>query len=155
MKYNTHFRKGLINLTIGGTGDTEKLYALLKEEKFHDRVIYKGWLNDNDKEEQLLDNDVFILPSYYEGMPVSILEAMSARMPIIATNVGGIPSVVKPGLNGWLFEPGSFSSLDLIFDELITNKKCINEYGEHSYRLVQPYMTDCIMQDLSDVYNSL
>ncbi|MEN9950642.1 MAG: hypothetical protein RLY85_1394 [Bacteroidota bacterium] len=155
LKSNTHFRKGLITLTIGGTGDHEKLNALLNDDVFHDRVIYKGWLNENGKQRQLSDNDIFILPSYYEGMPISILEAMSAKMPIIATNVGGIPSVVKPGLNGWLFNPGSFSSLDSVFDDLMANKKYINAYGEQSLRLVQPYLADRIMQDLSEVYSTL
>ncbi len=155
LKSNTHFRNGLITLTIGGTGDHEKLNALLKDEVFQNRVIYKGWLNEHGKQKQLSDNDIFILPSYYEGLPISILEAMSAKMPIIATNVGGIPSVVKPGLNGWLFTPGAFTSLDSVFDDLMANKRVINAYGEQSLRLVQPYLADRIMQDLSEVYSAL
>lgn len=155
LKSNTHFRKGLITLTIGGMGDFEQLNALLDDEQFHGRVFYKGWLDEIGKQEQLLENDIFILPSYYEGLPISILEAMSAKMPIIATNIGGIPSVVKSGLNGWLFHPGSFKSLDPVFDELILNKSLVREYGEQSLRLVQPYLADSIMQDLSEIYSTL
>lgn len=155
LKNNSHFRNGLIKLTIGGVGDREKLNAVLADNVYHNRVKYLGWLNETDKQYQLNENDVFILPSYFEGLPVSILEAMSARMPVIASNVGGIPSVVKHGLNGWLFPPGSFDSLTPIFDALIANRDCIGNYGEQSLLMVQPYMTDQIIQDLSDVYSTL
>jgi hypothetical protein len=62
---------------------------------------------------------------------------------------------VKPGLNGWLFTPGAFTSLDSVFDDLMVNKRVINAYGEQSLRLVQPYLAGRIMQDLSEVYSAL
>jgi glycosyltransferase involved in cell wall biosynthesis len=155
LRYNDYFKNGMIKLTIGGTGDIEQLNEYLEDEVFKSHVTYLGWLNEDAKEKQFLANDIFILPSYYEGLPVSILEAMAAQMPIIATNVGGIPSVVQPGTNGWLFDAGSFSCLDQVLGDLLKNKHLIADYGIQSLRLVQPYMADRIIGDLSDVYSSI
>ncbi len=56
--------------------------------------------------DRLANSDIYILPSHHEGMPISILEAMAAGLPIIATRVGGIPDAVKDGETGLLVESG-------------------------------------------------
>lgn len=55
--------------------------------------------------------DVYVLPSYKEGLPISILEAMSYSLPVISTRVGGIPEIIMNGKNGLLINPGDKEAL--------------------------------------------
>ena len=60
-----------------------------------------------------------MLPSYHEGMPISVIEAMAAGLPVIATHVGGIPDLVTDGENGLLVSPGQPEELAAALAELI------------------------------------
>lgn len=67
------------------------------------------------KERMLLvrqtSNILYILPSYAEGLPCALLEAMAAGLPVVSTSVGSIPEVVEDSINGFLITPGDFTSL--------------------------------------------
>ena len=63
-------------------------------------------------------SDIVTLPSYREGMPYALLEAMAAGKPVVATTVGGIPSLVKEGVNGLLVPPQDAQALFVAFDYL-------------------------------------
>ncbi|MEM8680718.1 MAG: glycosyltransferase family 4 protein [Planctomycetota bacterium] len=77
-----------------------------------DRVIYHGKIMDEPRLRQIYrDCDVLLCPSYAEGMPTVILEAMASGCAVIATNVGAVAEEVLPGKTGWFVEPGSLTSL--------------------------------------------
>ena len=82
-------------LHIGGVGEVDKIKAIIKNTGIDNIVKYDGWIVKDKKAELLSHANIFILPSYVEGLPISILEAMSYKMVIISTPVGGIPEVVK------------------------------------------------------------
>jgi glycosyltransferase involved in cell wall biosynthesis len=69
-----------------------------------DRVHFLGWRNDIPA--VMARSDVVVLTSYSEGLPIVLLEAMCLKKPVIATRVGGIPEVVRDGIDGILIEPG-------------------------------------------------
>ncbi len=96
-----------VEFIIAGEGEllvsSKVLVKKLKLDKYFNFV---GWVNNEQKHQLLQDTDLFILPSYNEGLPLSILEAISYGIPIISTNVGSINEAVKNGENGYLITPG-------------------------------------------------
>jgi glycosyltransferase involved in cell wall biosynthesis len=70
-----------------------------------------GWVDAALKSEILESASIFVLPSYFEGLPMSLLEAMSAALPIVASAVGGIPEAITDGVEGYLVTPGDVEGL--------------------------------------------
>ena len=71
----------------------------------------QGWVSGVARVEVFAKADIFVLPSYLEGMPMSILEAMASSLPVIATRVGGIPDLISEGQEGYLLDPGDVNGL--------------------------------------------
>ncbi len=155
LRSNKYFLNNQIQLLIGGNGEVDRLKLLLKDKKLINNIQYCGWVQEDYKVQLLSNCDIYILPSYFEGLPVSILEAMAFGKPIIATSVGGVPSIVKNNHNGWLFNPGSFEELDAIFDDIFTQRKSLSDFGKSSYIQVSKYAPDLIQQDLTSLYQKL
>ena len=88
-------------------------------------------------------------------MPLSLLEAMSYGMPIISTNVGGIPEVVKTGINGILIEPGNLNAIKNSIDYYIKNRSQILVHGEGSLILVKPFLPEVVFESLTEIYQKL
>ncbi len=76
--------------------------------------------------------DIFILPSLWEGLPTSIIEAMAMGLPIIASNVGGIPELIDDGVNGILIEPQSTQQIASSILYLLKNRDVAKEMGERN-----------------------
>lgn len=118
-EYNrTHDRH--IYYTIIGDGELRSdIEAYIKTEQLSDSVKLAGYVQN--AREYLRAFDAFMLPSHKEGMPYAILEAGHAGLPVIASNVGGIPEVVTHGVTGLLTEPASVTSfvrvLEILTDE--------------------------------------
>lgn len=152
---NKYFLNNQIRLSIGGNGETSRLQSILASPIYNTNVQFRGWVKHELKDSLLNECDAFILPSYFEGLPVSILEAMSFGKPVISTKVGGIPSIVKVGYNGWLFDIGSFDQLDDIFDQIFLNNSILSEYGVNSYNTAKKYAPDVIYPRLNQLYDSI
>lgn len=98
-------------LVIIGSGiDTSTLKSKLDEPVKH-LVRFEGWLTPSKCHEIISKCSLLVLPSYYEGLPICILEAMCLSKPVVATNVGAIPEVIIDNLNGKIFTPGDIPSL--------------------------------------------
>jgi glycosyltransferase involved in cell wall biosynthesis len=106
-----------IGLSIGGNGEIARLRSCIAANELENRANYLGWIKGRQKERLLRSSDIFVLPSYGEGMPISILEAMAYGLPVVSTLVGGIPELVEEGVTGFLVEPGD---LDSLYDRLKT-----------------------------------
>jgi glycosyltransferase involved in cell wall biosynthesis len=100
--------------------------------------------------------DVFVLPSFREGLPLSLLEAMAMGIPAIATRVGDIPSVVLPGSTGWLVDPGDASGLASAILESVSNQKLRLSMGTRASRLVEDrFDLDLQVQTYGRLYMTL
>lgn len=98
--------KGQIHLSLFGAGpDLAVLQERVKEYHLESQVTFHGNVPNNEIHEKLCQEDIFILMSNNEGLPISIIEAMRAGLPVISTPVAGIPEQVEPLYNGLLVEP--------------------------------------------------
>ena len=126
-----------IKLYIGGNGDVGKLHKEVEEKKLGDVVSYLGWISRRQRDELFCITDLFVLPSYAEGMPMSILEAMAFGLPVIATSVGGVPELVDDGETGLLFEPGNILDMELKIKKIYEDELLRNKMGNAGYNKVK------------------
>lgn len=109
-------------LSIAGSGvEEQRLKEYTRTNGLQKYVEFLGWVTKEQKPELLKKSDVLVLPSYNEGLPIAILEAMSYGLPIISTNVGSIAEAVKEKENGFLIEPGDVDSLAHAMIQLTNN----------------------------------
>ena len=95
----------------GGDGEISRVKKIVNEKKLKKYIKVLGWIDKDKKEKYLRECSIFILPSYNEGMPMSIIEAMAYKNAVISTNVGGIPQVIDNNKNGILIEQGDKKQL--------------------------------------------
>jgi glycosyltransferase involved in cell wall biosynthesis len=91
----------------------------------------------NDVEILLRKMNIFILPSLYEGFPISIIEAMSSKLPVIATNVDGIPEIIENGKTGILITPKNSTSIENAIISLIQNEELRKQLGDNGRKFVK------------------
>ncbi len=141
-----------ILLHIGGLGKTERLVNDIERYGLNKIVKYEGWVSDDAKIELLNKCSVFILPSYYEGLPLSIVEAMSYGMEVISSNVGAIPMLVTDGENGKLLRPGDIDGLASAICEMTNNSP---KYNEISIMRAQSFMPNEVSKQLNNIYSEI
>jgi glycosyltransferase involved in cell wall biosynthesis len=100
-----------LRLECAGSGDADALSRRAHALGIADRVTLRGWVDAEERDRLLQRATIFVLPSHAEGMPISVLEAMAAGCPVIATAVGGVPDLVVDGVNGLLVPAGDAQAL--------------------------------------------
>jgi len=139
---------------FAGTGDEDKTIKYIQKDK-KNLVKFVGWLDENEKNKLLIKMDVLMLPSYSEGMPVSVLEAMSYRKGVIATHVGGIPEILIDNVNGKVVTPGSKKEIYEAIKYYIKKPHDIKNHGDKGYKIAQSYFPETIVDNLKSIYNSI
>lgn len=115
---------------LGGDGDIEGCKAIAANEGIQDHIKFLGWIKGTEKKNLLDKCSVFTLPSYYEGMPMSVLEAMSYGLATVSTNAGGIPQIIDDGVDGFRVEAGDIEELSKRFISLLKNPELKKSIGE-------------------------
>lgn len=146
---------GNLIFKVGGNGDVNNLIQLITKKGISDIVSYEGWVSGDKKTELLNESDVYVLPSYKEGLPISILEAMSYSLPVISTCVGGIPEIILNGENGYLINPGDKEALYDAINKLKSSEKLRIRMGNLSKPIVNEHMPQCVENQLKELYESL
>ena len=103
-----------------------------------------GWISSDAVREHIIASQVLVLPSFAEGLPVVLMEAMSLRRPVISTYIAGIPELVKHGENGWLCVAGDVEALvDVMREALATSIAHLQKMGDAAFeRVVQRHNID-------------
>lgn len=116
----------LTDATLALIGDGEERERL--ERMANARTLFLGYKNDAGR--YLPAFDVFVLPSKKEGLPYVLLEAGNARLPVIATHVGGVPDILKDGITGTLIPPGSLSALQAAITRYADDSALRKRHGD-------------------------
>ncbi|MFP4009421.1 MAG: glycosyltransferase [Spirulinaceae cyanobacterium] len=100
------------HLTLVGDGEMRpQIEAAIEKLNLRDRVTITGWASNSEVQKQIKAARALVLPSFAEGLPVVIMEALALHRPVLSTYVAGIPELVEPGRCGWLIPPGSVAAL--------------------------------------------
>lgn len=97
-----------------------ELENLITALNLQDHIIITGWANSTEVQQQIIAAKALVLPSFAEGLPVVIMEAMALGRPVISTYIAGIPELVQPGISGWLVPAGSLEDLVLAMRAALT-----------------------------------
>lgn len=140
---------------LGGSGDIKVIEALLREKGIDSNVVFPGWVRGDEKDKLLKSSDIFFLPSYNEGMPMSILDAMGYGLPIVSTNVGGIPRIVS-AKNGHICNPGDKKELAKSIVSILNNNNKLKSLSLGSYEIVkEKYSLELHVKALEELYMKL
>jgi glycosyltransferase involved in cell wall biosynthesis len=118
-----------VRLVCAGGGDRRAVERYAERLGIRDAVKFTGWVGPSGKRALLENAAAFVLPSYTAGQPVSLLEAMAAGVPVIASPVGGIPEVVVDGVTGFLVAPGDTATLQRLLRKLLVDRKLGERMG--------------------------
>lgn len=108
-------------VVLCGNGEIKEVLKEVQKLCLIDIVRVEGWVSGVEKEKLFKDAYIYVLPSYFEGLPMSILEAMARGIPVISTHVGGIPDAIENGVEGLLIEPGDTRGLAIAIETLLSD----------------------------------
>jgi glycosyltransferase involved in cell wall biosynthesis len=140
-------------LICAGDGAVTEVRAMVAEAGLQDRIICPGWLDCERTQSALAAASIFALPSYAEGIPMALLEAMSWKLPVITSPVGGIPQVVSHGRNGRLVKPGDIDGLAASLSLLMADEGERKRLGTAARATIESeFSQDEMMRRLAEIY---
>ena len=145
-----------LRLFAGGDGNIKELTEHAGRLGIQGRITFLGWVQGDQKEDLLARATIFVLPSYNEGLPVGILEAMAAGLPVVSTAVGGIPDVIENGVEGILIPPRDTIALYMAMERLLLSPMLRQQMGESALRKVQnQFASDRVVPKIETLYAKL
>jgi O-antigen/teichoic acid export membrane protein/glycosyltransferase involved in cell wall biosynthesis len=141
-------------LVLVGDGDLEAGHALVIQYRLVEQMCLTGWVDSTTRDQILKQADIFVLPSYNEGLPMAVLEAMAWGLPIITTPVGGIPEIISSGKNGLLIQPGDILGLTHAMQQLIEDCSLRQTLGATARQTVGTFDLNFYGDRLSQIYRS-
>lgn len=144
-----------IKCYLAGDGDVERVRELVKTRNLQKNIEIVGWADFNKKLELLSSTSTVVLPSYDEGLPMSILEGMACGKAIISTPVGAIPEVVSQE-NGIIVPVGDAKALSEAMVECCTNGPLMWNFSKENRKKVkEKYSMECMHKKLAALYHML
>lgn len=123
-------------LIVGDGSESMKLKELIKSLKLENRIIMMGELRGNNLIKVYKSSHIFILPSIYEGFPLTLLEAWAARLPVVVSKTGDCQYLIKNGVNGHLIKGQSTQDISNAITESLINKN-LRVLGENGYNFAK------------------
>lgn len=125
-----------IKFYLCGDGDIEGVSTKIDELDIRDRIAHLGWIDAKGKKEIFYNSKINVLPSYNEGLPMSILETMAYGIPNLSTKIASIPEVIKDGKNGFLINPGDIEDMANKLNIMLCDINLISHFSNESFALI-------------------
>ena len=145
-----------LRLVCAGDGDRIGVAHYAERLGIADAVKFTGWVGPSGKRALLEHAAVFALPAYDAALPVSLIEAMSAGVPVVASPVGGIPEVVADGASGFLVAPGDKGALERALRRLLIERALAKRMGAAARETARArYAPERALPVIENLYESL
>ena len=145
-----------IRFNLCGDGEVEEVNQRAREMGIAHRIGHIGWTTGELKDRILNRTVLNVLPSYNEGLPMTILETMARGIPNLSTRVASIPEVITDGETGLLLEPGDVDALTDGLRRLLTDRDLRIKLSDNSYNLIcEHFSLDSSVRELTAVYDRL
>jgi len=145
-----------VKLKFFGTKEIEKLKSYVSSKGLNHVIEVNGWADDEEKIKALYESTCLILPSYTEGLPNVVLEAMATRTPVIATHVGGLKEILVPWVNAIIVEPGNPRDISEKITYLLDNKEKRDAIAEKAFEEVKnKYDVPIIRKRFAEILNEI
>lgn len=143
-----------LELYLGGVWEEQDLKKLA--DQYSGFINQLGWISGKEKERYLKECNVFVLPTYFEGLPMSLLEAMAYKCTCIASEVGGIPQVIEDGVDGILISPKDKESLKHAIRKVVLDQEMQDRLGKAGrIKVEQEFELKKCMDKLVKIYQNL
>lgn len=146
-----------LHLTLAGDGPMRsEIEEMIARHQLESNITITGWISSSRVREEILNARALVLPSFAEGLPVVIMEAMALQRPVLSTYVAGIPELIKPGENGWLIPAGDAEILkDAIFQVLHTGNSELDRLAMNAReKVLEQHDIDIEAGKLSGLFES-
>lgn len=144
-----------VRLVCAGEGDRGAVVRYAERLGIADAVKFTGWVGSSGKRALLENAAVLALPSYDEGLPMSVLEAMSAGVPAVVSPVGALPEAVVDGVSGLLVAPGDTAGLKRALGKLLLDRKLAERMGAAARESVRlRFAPQRVIPQLEDLYEA-
>ncbi len=145
-----------IRVLLCGDGEIEKVVEQIYRLGLEQVIHVPGWIIGKKKKDLLNEAYLYVLPSYYEGLPMSILEAMATGTPVISTNVGGIPEVVQDGYSGFLVPKNAPREIAHRIDRLLNDAELWERQSQNALNtIIETFCLKKIEKELINLYASI
>ena len=143
-------------LLLGGIGDTATYINQAESLGIIRQVVFLGWVSGKLKDKYLGKTAIYCLPSYYEGLPMGVLEAMAAEVTVVASAVGGIPDAIEDRKEGLLINAGDVLGLSNALTELLSDNALRLKYAAAAKLKYERYFSpNVVIPQLEDLYSEI
>lgn len=154
IKALSHLRNSNVHYILCGKGSEEQnLKSLTRNLGISDQVHFLGYRKD--VVDICAQADIYVMPSYREGLPVSSLEAMYCGLPLVTSNIRGLTDVNKENINGLLCVPDDYNGFAIAIKKLIKNSDLRKKMGDKNRCDVIPYTIDNTLHEVEDLFSVL
>jgi glycosyltransferase involved in cell wall biosynthesis len=146
-----------MDLVLAGDGPLRgEIEAAIERQGLVNTIRITGWISSDSVRDEILAARALVLPTFAEGLPVVIMEAMALRRPVLSTYVAGIPELVLDGENGWLIPAGSIDELMAAMEDCLSRSaeeiQRMGDAGHH--RVIERHSVDVEAAKLADFFRS-
>jgi glycosyltransferase involved in cell wall biosynthesis len=150
-----HYPEVTLHL-LGNGSEKETIEKVIAKLGLQKNVKLLGYIEGKEKAQELVNADIFILPSYSEGCPISLLEAMAAGLPVITTAVGGIPDIITDEKNGVLLTNHTPDIIKQGIEKMLESKIKRTKIGELNKKIAwENYESKIITSKIENIYRKI